>query len=100
LYWAFTATDQEHFNIQAKLDPLGEFILFTSLDQVSINLDDTKEFNLQYYAIPSTNLIATASPIPTALPLFSTGLGAMGLLGWRRKRKLRLGGRRSPLDRT
>jgi len=28
-----------------------------------------------------------ATPIPAALPLFATGLGAMGLLGWRRKRK-------------
>ncbi len=27
------------------------------------------------------------TPIPPALPLFATGLGAMGLLGWRRKRK-------------
>jgi hypothetical protein len=27
------------------------------------------------------------TPIPGALPLFATGLGAMGLLGWRRKRK-------------
>jgi hypothetical protein len=26
-------------------------------------------------------------PLPAALPLFATGLGAMGLLGWRRKRK-------------
>ena len=29
----------------------------------------------------------SATPIPAALPLFATGLGAMGLLGWRRKRK-------------
>ena len=28
-----------------------------------------------------------ATPIPAALPLFAGGLGAMGLLGWRRKRK-------------
>jgi len=27
------------------------------------------------------------TPIPTTLPLFATGLGAIGLLGWRRKRK-------------
>jgi hypothetical protein len=26
-------------------------------------------------------------PVPAALPLFTTGLGVMGLLGWRRKRK-------------
>ena len=29
----------------------------------------------------------TATPLPAALPLFAGGLGAMGLLGWRRKRK-------------
>ena len=26
-------------------------------------------------------------PLPAALPLFATGLGVLGLLGWRRKRK-------------
>jgi len=26
------------------------------------------------------------TPLPAALPLFATGIGAMGLLGWRRKR--------------
>jgi hypothetical protein len=29
----------------------------------------------------------SATPLPAALPLFTTGLGALGLLGWRRKRK-------------
>jgi hypothetical protein len=28
------------------------------------------------------------TPLPAALPLFAGGLGAMGLLGWRRKRKV------------
>jgi hypothetical protein len=27
------------------------------------------------------------APLPAALPLFATGLGALGLLGWRRKKK-------------
>jgi hypothetical protein len=26
-------------------------------------------------------------PLPAALPLFATGLGALGLLGWRRKKR-------------
>ena len=30
---------------------------------------------------------ASTTPLPAALPLFATGLGALGLLGWRRKRK-------------
>ena len=29
------------------------------------------------------------TPLPAALPLFATGLGALGLMGWRRKRKAR-----------
>ena len=29
----------------------------------------------------------TAAPIPAAFPLLATGLGGLGLLGWRRKRK-------------
>jgi hypothetical protein len=29
----------------------------------------------------------TATPLPAALPLFASGLGALGLLGWRKKRK-------------
>jgi hypothetical protein len=32
----------------------------------------------------------TATPLPAALPLFATGLGALGLVGWRRKRKARV----------
>jgi hypothetical protein len=31
----------------------------------------------------------TTTPLPAALPLFASGLGALGLLGWRRKRKAR-----------
>jgi hypothetical protein len=35
--------------------------------------------NLQFSAV---------TPLPAALPLFATGLGGLGLLGWRRKRKV------------
>jgi hypothetical protein len=30
---------------------------------------------------------APTTPLPAALPLFATGLGALGLFGWRKKRK-------------
>jgi uncharacterized protein (TIGR03118 family) len=30
---------------------------------------------------------ASATPLPAALPLFATGLGALGFLGWRKKKK-------------
>jgi len=32
-------------------------------------------------------LAGVESPLPAALPLFTTGLGVLGLLGWRRKKK-------------
>jgi hypothetical protein len=35
----------------------------------------------------TTGAISAATPLPAALPLFATGLGGLGLLGWRRKRK-------------
>ena len=35
----------------------------------------------------SISLVAEQTPLPAALPLFASGLGALGLLGWRRKRK-------------
>jgi hypothetical protein len=31
--------------------------------------------------------VASETPVPAALPLFATGLGGLGLLGWRRKKK-------------
>jgi hypothetical protein len=36
-----------------------------------------------------TNTSVDPTPLPAALPLFATGLGALALLGWRRKRSAR-----------
>lgn len=35
----------------------------------------------------SFTIEATATPLPATLPLFASGLGVVGLFGWRRKRK-------------
>ena len=81
-------------------------------DIISLGLADTPPGSLKGYAggsysgffeggcpIPSgdcgpgstfANLKAgtlTSTPLPAALPLFATGIGGLGLLGWRRKRK-------------
>ncbi len=39
------------------------------------------------FTITGVIINPSAVPLPAALPLFGTGLGALGLLGWRRKRK-------------
>ena len=44
------------------------------------------------FASPCGTLVVTSfsveeTPVPAALPLFATGLGGLGLLGWRRKKK-------------
>jgi hypothetical protein len=38
-------------------------------------------------AFPATFTPVGTTPLPAALPLFASGLGALGLFGWRRKRK-------------
>ncbi len=55
---------------------------------LEIRVDPAITDNVAY---PSMNVeIATiaTTPLPATLPLFATGLGALGLLGWRRKRKV------------
>jgi hypothetical protein len=48
--------------------------------------------NVDYFFYASAEAQSSGSelgttPLPATLPLFATGLGALGLLGWRRKRK-------------
>jgi hypothetical protein len=38
-------------------------------------------------SLGSNQSLISATPLPAALPLFATGLGALGLFGWRKKRK-------------
>ena len=41
------------------------------------------QFDYAFGTVPGQS----ATPLPATLPLFATGLGALGLLGWRRRRK-------------
>ena len=64
-------------------------------------LDPLETFFVNVFFLPSTSgptdfrfegawlteFSPNPTPLPAALPLFATGLGALGLLGWRRKKK-------------
>jgi len=48
---------------------------------------DTPEAGSGFIDFIRVSTDVAETPLPAALPLFATGLGALGLLGWRRKRK-------------
>jgi hypothetical protein len=54
------------------------------------NSTNTVEATAALSGTISYNFTTTAAtPLPAALPLFATGIGGLGLLGWRRKRKVK-----------
>ena len=60
--------------------------------RASVDIELQKEINqinsdyaLNFSAVAVPQVAET--PLPAAFPLFASGLGALGLLGWRRKRK-------------
>jgi hypothetical protein len=57
---------------------------FSMTETLSFTLAPGAEVNLVGF---DTTLGPAPVPLPATLPLFATGLGALGLLGWRRKRK-------------
>ena len=72
----------------AEVNPFTYTLVLNSVAQVfylsnSRDCPACVEDSLLTITTPSTS----ATPLPAALPLFATGLGALGLLGWRRKRK-------------
>jgi hypothetical protein len=63
------------------------FGLTSGNDLYSLNRATAAATSLGSYAISGQTFGATVIPIPAALPLFGTGLGILGFLGWRRRRK-------------
>jgi len=66
----------------------SEFVLAMTV----ANVTDLSEGTGGYNWAPNGTVILTdngiaTTPLPAALPLFASGLGAFGLLGWRRKKK-------------
>jgi hypothetical protein len=67
----------------------GGYLGFQSADDVPSSIYWSGERYYVVYGLSSDFQIAEISttPLPAALPLFASGLGALGLLGWRRRRK-------------
>jgi hypothetical protein len=75
-------TDGGQWRVSAIVGQYGAVYsgVVTSLVQVDSQGDFTFSGTVQDYNL------AKVVPLPGALPLFATGLGALGLLGWRRRR--------------
>jgi hypothetical protein len=64
-----------------------------SLKFAAVGTDDSYGGSLDFVSLNAAPPAETsATPLPAALPLFASGLGALGLVGWRRKRKAVLAG--------
>jgi len=63
---------------EAMIDPV-----FT----IDPNFAEAGLFSLEFSDGIANVSAGSATPLPAALPLFATGLGGLGLLGWRRKKR-------------
>jgi hypothetical protein len=78
------------------LQPADLWVTLVDLDDFSV-AGGASINSLEVTGSPELDLIRVAglipssppseTPLPAALPLFASGLGAFGLIGWRRKRK-------------
>jgi hypothetical protein len=70
------------------LIPAGTYVAFEDLRKLDDAGNQLSDFNYFDDTFVFTNVTAANTPLPAALPLFATGCGGLGLLGWRRARKI------------
>jgi hypothetical protein len=72
-------TANPNFSSSGSLITLGVVTVGQYANGSATSYFDNLDMDITYTPNPT--------PVPAALPLFASGLGAMGLFGWRRKRK-------------
>jgi hypothetical protein len=106
VYNSCTSTNSDSFNVSQNLTINTNTVYQIEMDVVasvfgsgtqssSASIDPYFEFapgfDMDGYSFVFSDGVgngpAATTPLPAASPLFATGLGALGLLGWRRKRK-------------
>jgi hypothetical protein len=65
-------------------------IMFWSVSNGSCSFSGGFDCDTDYFKVDNVVVAGTpnATPLPAALPLFASGLGVLGVLGWRRKKKV------------
>jgi hypothetical protein len=93
-----SSTGSSPFNLTGSVnitDPMSfaQYEVPASFTRFAVFVQGEPDIGQRINSVSSTSFTVTydytpaATPLPAALPLFATGLGALGLLGWRRKRK-------------
>ncbi len=93
-----TFSNDSHFAVSASDTLLigingGALSVFTFSDAIASTFLGINDITFAFGGGSANNFYlnsataVSAVPIPAALPLFGTGLAAMGFIGWRRKRK-------------
>ena len=91
LYFNFSGGDGGYLLFQASLFSGQNYyclssVIGTCFQGASVAPEAYNSPSFQNVSLSGDQIIGTATPLPAALPLFATGLGGLGLLGWRRKR--------------
>ena len=72
--------DEQDFTLNASF--VGQ-----SLTQIIFTPNDNGDGTPILLGITAADITPSSTPLPGTLPFFASGLGALGLFGWRRKRK-------------
>jgi hypothetical protein len=70
-------------SVGAGLNSLAQVFVATQFVDIRLALGGERDWDFDWTRFEAQSSV----PLPAALPLFATGLGGLGLLGWRRKRK-------------